>query len=83
MTTQEAQAVTAALESRFGGQAEAEEIAPGRFRFTLVSPAFTGVLHLRRQDEVWEAVDAVLPPEQSLDITLILAFAPDDVQMVP
>jgi hypothetical protein len=38
---------------------------------------------LRRQDDVWEAVDGVLAREQSLDITLILTFAPDEVQMVP
>jgi hypothetical protein len=83
MTTQDAQAVTTALEGRFGGRAEAEEVAPGRFRFTLVSPAFSGVPQLTRQDDVWAAVDAALPTEQSLDITLILAFAPDEVQMVP
>jgi hypothetical protein len=49
----------------------------------MVSSGFVGVPQLRRQDDVWAVVDAALSPEQMLEITLILTFAPDEVQMVP
>ncbi len=78
MTQQQADDLSRKLAERFGGQAEAEEVIPGKFRFALVSPAFTGVPHMERQDRVWELVDGLIDRETRLELTLILAFAPDE-----
>ena len=81
MTPDDARRLTTALKGRFGGNAEAEEVSPGRYRFAVVSPLFDGVPHLRRQDQIWLVVDAVLSREQVVDLSLVLAFAPDEVDM--
>ena len=31
------------------------------------------------KDDVWEVVDATLPRDATLDVSLILAFAPDEL----
>lgn len=81
MKPDDARRLTAALQEKFGGQADAEEVAPGRFRFAILSALFSGVPHLRRQDEVWEVVDAVLPAELQTDLSLILAYSPDEMEL--
>ena len=80
MTRPEAQTLVESLKAKFGGEAETEEVAPGRFRFAIVSPQFTNISPLQRQDQIWELVDATLNREQRFDVSLILAFAPDDVE---
>lgn len=50
-----------------------------RFRLAVVSPKFRKMFHLKRQDRVWEIVDATLDREQAVRISLILAYAPDEL----
>jgi stress-induced morphogen len=83
MTEAEVANLTAELERRFDARVEPEEVAPGRFRLDVVSPKFSQMPPLRRQDDVWEAVDQILSREQTLDISLILTYAPDEVEIVP
>lgn len=80
MTRAKADALVAALKGRFGGEAEAEQVNPnGRYRFAIVSPQFEAVPHLRRQDEAWKVVDEVLSREETLDVSLVLTYAPDEM----
>jgi hypothetical protein len=80
MTRARADALVAALVARFGGEAEAEQVNQnGRYRFAIVSPQFNSMPHLRRQDEAWKVVDEVLSREETLDVSLILTYAPGDL----
>jgi hypothetical protein len=81
MTQQRADELANALAAEFGGEAEAEQVAPGRFRFGVISPKFVGVSPLVRQDHAWLVVNRILSREEKLDISLILTFSPDDVQV--
>jgi len=83
MTHEQADELLTALESRFGGDVEAEEVSPGRYRIIIETPTFTNMPHLTRQDRLWEVVDEVLPRENTLDITLIIAFAPGERELTP
>jgi stress-induced morphogen len=83
MSRADADRLLAELVRRFGGEGEAEEVNPGQFRFALVSPQFSGVPHLRRQDSIWEVVERVLTREQILGLTLVVAYAPEEIQLVP
>jgi len=67
------------LERRFGAKVDAEQVSPGRFRLAVVSPQFAQWTPLHRQDEVWKVVDEVVSREQTLDITLILTYAPGEL----
>jgi len=80
MTRAKADALVAALAARFGGEAEAEQVNPsGRYRFAVVSPRFETVPHLKRQDEAWKVVDEVLTREETLDVSLVLTYAPAEI----
>jgi stress-induced morphogen len=69
-----------ALEDHFDAEVEAERVnAKGRYRFAVVSSRFNKMPHLKRQDAIWEVVDETLSPEASLDISLILAYAPKEL----
>ena len=59
---------------------EVESVVPRKFRFAVTSPRFRGIPHLRRQDQVWRIVDSVLDREQSLRVSMILAYAPQDTR---
>jgi stress-induced morphogen len=83
MTEERARRLADELSRHFNGQAEIEAVAPGRYRFAIVSPQFEGVGQLQRQDRAWEVVDQVFTREEVLDISLILAFAPGELQPVP
>ena len=50
-----------------------------RHRFTVISPRFTGMGQLDRQDLVWEVINRTLTDEEILQITVVLPFAPDEV----
>jgi hypothetical protein len=80
MTEPEANALVQALHGRFGGDVESEAIGNGRFRFSIVSPSFAEVPHMQRQDLVWSLVDQTVDRERSLDISLILTFAPAELE---
>ena len=81
MTHQESEVLAEGLRRRFGAEVEAEQVAAGRFRFTVVSPKFVDVPQLRRQDEAWEVVDAAITRELALDISLILTYSPDELEV--
>ena len=83
MMRADAERLSGELARTYGGEVDAEEVAPGQFKFFMVSPGFTGVPHLRRQDSVWEVVERVLTREQLLDLTLVLTYAPDEIQLAP
>jgi len=81
MTREHVDSLTRAILDRFGGaEVEAEPVNDrGRFRIAVVSPEFRQLTHLQRQDALWAVVDATLPAEAALDISLILAYAPEDL----
>lgn len=80
MTKHQAQTLVKALKKKFHGQVDAEPInGKGRYRFAVTSKQFAKMPQLRRQDAVWEIVDETLPAEATLDISIILAFAPADL----
>jgi hypothetical protein len=80
MTAIQVKALVKALKQRFGGKVESERVgANGRYRFAVTSRKFETMPHLARQDAAWKVVDAVLPREAKLDVSLILTFAPSDL----
>ena len=82
MTADRAARLVTAFEQRFGGQVELyhDDGDNGRFQFSVVSPQFTGLTQLERQDAVWEAVDKVLSREESLDVSMVWTFAPGEME---
>jgi stress-induced morphogen len=80
MTHQEAMTLAESLKRRFDAEVEVEQVdSSGRFRFGVVSPLFQTMTQLQRQDEIWKAVDETLSREATLGISLILAFAPEEL----
>jgi|GEM_PF-3190519 len=84
MTRRQADNLARALKKKFGGKVEIEAVNDaGRYRFTMVSKRFDVMTHLQRQDAAWEIIDAVLPREARLDVSMILAYAPADLVPTP
>lgn len=80
MTKQRADQLADALRKRFDGEVEFEPISSdGRYRFAVTSRQFEAMPHLDRQDDIWLVVDQVLTKPETLDISLILAFAPSEL----
>jgi stress-induced morphogen len=80
MTEEEAKSLCQKLASEFAGEATYEPVnGHRRYRFAITSSRFDKLSHLQRQDEVWKVVDRELPREATLDISMILAFAPADL----
>ena len=81
MNKETAQNLSKKLADEFSGDADFEMIDESRgcYRFGLVSAQFKDVPHLTRQDQIWPIVNSELSREDSLDVTLILAFAPDEI----
>jgi stress-induced morphogen len=80
MTQHIAESLANALRNRFDAEVDMELVNPsGRYRFAVVSPQFQKMTQLARQDEIWKVVNETMPREATLDITLILAFAPDEL----
>lgn len=62
------------------GEVSVEKVSSApRYRVAVVAPKFGRMPHMRRQDLLWGIVDQVLSPEDQLKLTLILAFAPDEL----
>ncbi len=81
MTRQDVDKLTDALKQRFEATVEVEQVGPnGRFRFAVVSPQFRDMPQLDRQDAIWSVVDEALPREATLDVSLILAYAPEELE---
>jgi hypothetical protein len=80
MTRNQAQALVRALKKEFHGNAEFERVNNrGRYRFAVTSEHFAKMPQLRRQDAAWKVVEQTLPREATLDVSIILAFAPADL----
>ena len=68
------------LQKKFKAEVEVEKISKGRFRLSVVSPMFKRMGQMTRQDRVWELVDEVLSRDATLDVSLILTFAPNELE---
>ncbi len=68
-----------AFEHELDAEVSVEQTAPARFRLDVFSPKFVGVAHLKRQDLLWAIVDRICTREESLLISVIIAFAPGEV----
>jgi stress-induced morphogen len=80
MTPQQVEALKAAFQTEFHAEVDAEQVnSQGRYRFAVVSPQFEQMTQLQRQDGLWKLVDQTLPRDATLDISLILAFAPSEL----
>jgi stress-induced morphogen len=81
MTEEQAAKLVAALQGRFGGEAEAhpDDEDKGRFDFSVISPYFTGMTTLHRQDAAWEVVNQTVGREDVLDVGMIWALAPGEI----
>ena len=81
MTQEQVKTLSDALAHAFDAEVEAEQVDPrGRYRFAVVSPRFENVERMDRQDAIWAVVDRVMPKNTMLDISLILAFDPKDLE---
>jgi stress-induced morphogen len=68
------------LVKELGGEVEVDPSDDGRsYTLWVFSEKFTAQTHLQRQDLVWSIVDQELDREESLKITLIMTFAPGEV----
>lgn len=77
MTQEQANGLAEALRRRFQAEVDVEQVGDRmRYRFGVVSPQFSQMTQLQRQDAVWQVVDATLPREATLDVSLILTFSP-------
>lgn len=72
-----------AFRGELAAEVEVEPVAGGRYRLGVVSERFRGMPHLARQDLLWKIVDRTLTREQSLMVSMILAFDPSDLQSAP
>jgi hypothetical protein len=80
VTQDQADVLARVFRERFGAQVDVEAVNQrGRYRFAVVSPQFREMTHLQRQDALWQVADATVPRDASLDISLILAFAPEEL----
>jgi stress-induced morphogen len=82
MTPKERDRTVGALSKAFAAEVGAERVGrPGRYRFTVVSEKFAKMSQLARQDAVWKVIDEILSREASMDVSLILAYAPKDLEI--
>lgn len=81
MTQDQADRLAAVFREQFGGEVEtfSEEDDPCRFQFTISSPKFQELTTLQRQDAVWEVIDRALSRDDSLDVVMVWAFAPGEI----
>jgi acid stress-induced BolA-like protein IbaG/YrbA len=81
MTPQDAEDVATLLEQSFvGGGVDLESVnGNGRYQFAIVSPQFSNMPQLDRQDAVWDAIRGKISQSVSIDILMILAFSPEEL----
>ncbi|MFI5379353.1 MAG: hypothetical protein ACHRHE_08650 [Tepidisphaerales bacterium] len=83
MTKEQVKSLVQAFKRAFHGSVDVESInGHGRYRFAITSKRFAKMPQLKRQDAIWEIVDQTLPREATLDISIILAFAPADLAAI-
>lgn len=57
-----------------------EDPFPDRYRLAIVSKSFERMTHLKRQDFIWEIINRVLVREQSMAVSMVLAFSPGELE---
>jgi hypothetical protein len=82
MTAARQEELVNAFKSRFGADLTVDVETsgdPARYEFLLVSPFFTGMTHLHRQDLAWAVIDGTLSREEALEVTGVLPLVPGEV----
>lgn len=84
MTPKEANQIKELLEKEFNAEVQLMKSPEDRYEFGVISEQFSTLSHLKRQDRIWEAIDKAveaqkLSREAMLEISLILAYAPDEL----
>lgn len=85
MTEFPVQKIVGALREKFGPEVTHDsDVVGGRemFSFYVVSPAFAGIGHLKRQDAVWAVIDGTLSREEALQVSAVLALAPGELEVL-
>lgn len=81
MTDRDVDTLRRALAEAFDAEVDATAVnGNGRYRFAVLSNRFAGMPQLDRQDAIWRVVDEALSRAAVLDISLIFAFAPDEIE---
>ena len=84
MTKRDAESLADALRRKFSAEVEVQAVnGNGRYRFAIVSQDLQRMNQLERQDAIWEVVDATLPRNATIDVSLILAFSPAELAEAP
>lgn len=89
MSEGERKKLVALLKKRFEATVRSEKVnSEGRFRLEVISPKFTKMGQLQRQDSVWAVVDEavvdqILSRESVLDISLIITYSPAELAAAP
>ena len=79
MTPQDAEKVADVLDRCFGGEVDLESVnGNGRYQFAIVSPKFSQLAQLDRQDAVWDAIRAQVDDDISIDILMVLTLSPEE-----
>jgi len=83
VTKGQAESLQRQLKRAFGGKVQLELIDQkrGRYRFAVLSKRFNSIKPLARQDRAWKVVDKTLPREAALDVSLILTYAPAELEL--
>jgi hypothetical protein len=69
------------LQTELAAEVDVEPLdGPSRFLLTVFSEQFRNLSHLERQDRVWAIVDATCGREDSLMISMILTYAPGEIE---
>lgn len=69
------------LKSELAAEVDVEPLDEGApFLVTVFSDQFKNLSHLARQDRVWAVVDAACSREDSLLISMILTYAPGEIE---
>lgn len=80
MTDQDAERLSEKLREQFDARVDLERVTDnGRYRFAVTSEQFNGMPQMERQDLIWQVVDAVLSRNEVLDVSIILAYSPQEL----
>jgi stress-induced morphogen len=72
--------LTDRFRTEFAAEIDVEFVSDApRFRIGVTSAQFEGVPHLRRQNLLWKVVDDTCTREDTMMISLILAYAPSEL----
>jgi hypothetical protein len=80
--------VAKALKTGLSAKVEIERLPmddpwPDQFKIVVVSPRFRSLDYFKRQDLIWPIVNRILSPGETLSISVILAFSPNEPEATP